>query len=179
LIDARVSGEVIQFYRALISEAKGKTRSTSRGAKQGEPDLPAGAITRLNAAVPETIAQIQHLERELLAQAEARHKREVEELSDHLEQTQQLLHAKSISLAKSEAQVDELRNRLRKQLQATKKLARFLDESEDAADRLRDSACWQIANPVAAIKAKLSPQQSRDLLGYGHLEKIVAAYQKW
>ncbi|PYJ37016.1 MAG: hypothetical protein DME84_09125 [Verrucomicrobia bacterium] len=77
LIDARVSGEVIQFYRALISEAKGKTRSTSRGAKQGEPDLPAGAITRLNAAVPETIAQIQHLERELLAQAEARHKREV------------------------------------------------------------------------------------------------------
>ena len=186
LIDARVSGEVIQFYRALISEAKGKTRSTSRGAKQGEPDLPAGAITRLNAAVPETIAQIQHLERELLAQAEARHKREVEELSahlqevsGHLEQTNELLRDRSISLAESEAQRDELRNRLRKQLQATKKLARLLDESEDAAARLRSSARWQIANPVAALKAKLSPSQSRRLLGYGHLEKVISAYQKW
>src|SRR6266566_1051018 len=186
LIDARVSGEVIQFYRALISEAKGKIRSTSRGAKQGEPDLPAGAITRLNAAVPETIAQIQHLERELLAQAEARHKREVEELSahlqevsGHLEQTNELLRDRSISLAESEAQRDELRNRLRKQLQATKKLARLLDESEDAAARLRSSARWQIANPVAALKAKLSPSQSRRLLGYGHLEKVVSAYQKW
>src|SRR6266566_7651717 len=186
LIDARVSGEVIQFYRALISEAKGKIRSTSRGAKQGEPDLPAGAITRLNAAVPETIAQIQHLERELLAQAEARHKREVDEfsshlqeLSTHLEQTNELLRDRSISLAESEAQRDELRNRLRKQLQATKKLARLLDESEDAAARLRSSARWQIANPVAALKAKLSPSQSRRLLGYGHLEKVVSAYQKW
>src|SRR5439155_4022577 len=26
---------------------------------------------------------------------------------------------------------------------------------------------------------KLTPQRSRELLGYGHLEKIVAAYQKW
>src|SRR5205814_8336610 len=126
LIDARVCSGLIQFYRALVSEAKGKKGKTLQGAKHGEPDWPAGAVSRLDASVPERIAQIQHLERELLAQAEARHKREVEELSDHLEQTQQLLHAKSISLAKSEAQGDELRNRLRKQLQATKKLARFL-----------------------------------------------------
>ena len=29
------------------------------------------------------------------------------------------------------------------------------------------------------MKAKLSPPQSRDLLGYGHLEKVVSTYQKW
>lgn len=186
LIDARVCGELIQFYRSLISEAKGKTGRTSQGAKQGEPDLLPGAVSQLNSLVPERIAHIQHLERELLAQAEARHKKEVEELgahlqevSAHLEHTNELLHAKSINLAQSEAQGDELRNRLRKQLQATKKLARFLDESEEAAARLRSSARWQIANPVAAVKAKLSPSESRSLLGYGHLEKVVSAYQKW
>ncbi|MGH7983771.1 MAG: glycosyltransferase [Candidatus Udaeobacter sp.] len=172
LIDARVSSEVIQFYRALINEAKGKARSTSQGAKQGEPDLPAGAATRLNASVPETIAQIQHLERELLAQAEARHKREVEELRAHLRD-------KSISLAEGEAREEDLRNRLRKQLQAAKKLCRLLDDAGTAAAQLRSSARWRMANPIAALKAKLSPRRSRDLLGYGHLEKIVAAYQKW
>src|SRR5213079_1407938 len=41
------------------------------------------------------------------------------------------------------------------------------------------SARWQMANPIAALKAKLSPTQARDLLGYGHLEKIVSTYQKW
>ena len=45
--------------------------------------------------------------------------------------------------------------------------------------RLRSSARWQIANPVAALKAKLSPKQARRLLGYGHLEKIVSTYEKW
>ena len=179
LIDARVSGEVIQFYRALISEAKGKIGKTSQGAKQEEPDLLPGEVSRLNAFVPERIAQIQHLERELLAQAEARHKREVEELSAHLEQTNGLLQAKSISLAEGQVREDELRNRLRKQLQATKRLALFLDEANHAAGQLRSSARWQIANPVAALKAKLLPAQSRDLLGYGHLEKIVSTYQKW
>jgi cellulose synthase/poly-beta-1,6-N-acetylglucosamine synthase-like glycosyltransferase len=36
-----------------------------------------------------------------------------------------------------------------------------------------------MTNPVAALRAKLSPRKSRALLGYGHLEKIVSAYQKW
>src|SRR5207244_632558 len=80
LVDARVSNELIQFYRALVSETKGKTEKTLQGAKQGEPDLLPGTVSRLNAFVPERIAHIQHLERELLAQAEARHKKEVEEL---------------------------------------------------------------------------------------------------
>jgi len=179
LIDARVSSELIQFYRALVSEANGKTGKTSQGAKQGELDLLPGAVSRLNTSVPERIAHILHLERELLAQAEARHKKEVEKLSANLEQTNELLRDKSISLAESKAREEELRSRLQKQLQAAKRLCRLLDDAGNAAARLRSSARWQMANPIAALKAKLSPQRSRDLLGYGHLEKIIAAYRKW
>jgi len=271
MIDARVSAEVIDLYRALTTEAdhraspsarrnKGKIADTSQPAKLGEADLLPGAVSRLNAFVPEKIAQIQHLERELLAQAEARHKTEVERLNAHLARTEarhksqveelkahlvetearhksqveelkvhlvetearhkseveelsahhartdarhklemeelkaryiseieqlrdriieisQLLHARSISLAESEARGDDLRNRLRQQLKATKRLSRLLDEADQAAARLRSSARWQIANPVAALKAKLSPAHGS--FGYGHLEKIVSAYQKW
>jgi hypothetical protein len=190
-------------------------------------------VSRLKAFVPERIGQIEELYRELLAQAEGRHKKQVEELSVHLEQTEarhksqveeltahlaltearhksqvqeltahlartearhksqveelsqrvmemnQLLQDRSVSLAESEARGDDLRNRLRQQLKATRRLSRLLDETDDAAARLRSSGRWQIANPVTALKAKLSPEQSRDLLGYGHLEKIVLSYQKW
>lgn len=97
----------------------------------------------------------------------------------HLQETKDLLREKSVGLAESEAQGDELRNRLRKQLQATKRLSRLLDDADQAAARLRSSARWKIANPFAALKAKLSPAKSRDLLGYGHLEKIASNYHKW
>jgi GT2 family glycosyltransferase len=223
LIDARVSAEVIELYRALIAEASATRRSkaqttkapSGRVAKSDEADLLPGSVSRLNVFVPERIAHIQHLERELLAQAEARHKIEieelnahvarteaqhksqveelnahvarteaqhksqVEELSAHLGQMNELLRDKSIRLAESEARGDELRNRLRQQLKATQRLSRLLDEADHAAARLRSSARWQIANPVAALKAKVSPRKSRALLGYGHLEKILSAYHKW
>jgi len=200
LIDARVSPEVVDLYRALSTEAAARRGSKTvaaiqRTAKLDEADLLSGAVSRLNAFVPERIAQIEELYRELLAQAEARHKTQIEELSAHLEQTQarrksqveelnarleranQAVRDKSISLSEAEATADDLRTRLRKQLQATKRLCRLLDDTDKAADRLRSSLRWQVANPFAAIKAKLSP--SRDLLGYGHLEKVISAYQKW
>ena len=89
----------------------------------------------------------------------------------------QLLRNKSISLAESEAQGEELRKRLCQQLKVAKKLCQFLDDADNAAARLRSSARWQLANPVAALKAKLL--SSQDSLGYGHLEKVVSTYQKW
>jgi GT2 family glycosyltransferase/glycosyltransferase involved in cell wall biosynthesis len=185
LIDARVAPGVIELYRTLIGEASttGRNKQNLANSRQsGSPDeadfLP-GSVSRLNAFVPERIAQIEHLYRELLTQAEARHKAQVEEFSAHLEEVNQLLRDKSISLAESEAWAEELRNRLRQQLRATQRLSRFLDEADHAAGRLRSSFRWQIANPVAALKAKLSPTRSRGLLGYGHLDKIVSAYQKW
>ena len=250
LIDARVAPEVIDVYRALIAEAsptgssRGTTVTAPQATKSNEADLLPGSVSRLNAFVPESAAQIENLYHELLAQAETRHKNQVEELSAHLAQTEarhksqveeltahlaqtearhksqveeltahlaqtearhksqveelsahyereieqlrqrvmemtQFLQDRSVSLAESEARGDDLRNRLRQQLKATRRLSRLLDEADDAAARLRSSGRWQIANPVNALKAKLSPQQSRDLLGYGHLEKIVLSYQKW
>jgi O-antigen biosynthesis protein len=160
LVEARVSSEVIEFYRALINEANGKIGRNLQAAKQDEPDLLPGAASQLDAFVPERIVRIEHLEHE------------IHQLSQHLAWQDQLL-------AESEAQVEELRNRLGKELQAVKKLCRLLDDTGNAAAQLRCSTRWQMANPIAALKAKFSPQQSRELLGYGHLEKIVLTYRKW
>ena len=52
-----------------------------------------------------------------------------------------------------------------------------MDDVDDAAARLRSSRRWKLANPVTAIKAKLSPGTVS--AGYGHLEKIVKAYSQW
>jgi O-antigen biosynthesis protein len=182
LIDTRVAPEVIELYRALILEASRSVKDkgrTAEAANSKETDLLPGAVSRVNAFVPERIAQIEELYQKLLAQAEARHKKEANELKAQLEQLSTQLRDKSITLAESEARGEELQSRLRKQLQAAKKLCQLMDEADHAAAQLRSSARWQIANPVAALKAKLSPSQSRSLLGYGHLEKIVSAYQKW
>jgi len=134
-------------------------------------------------------AQVEELT-EHLAKTGAQHKAQVEELSarytsevEHLRgrilQMNELLRERSVSLAESEACGEDLRNRLRQQLKATQRLSRLLEEAAQAAVRLRSSARWQIANPVAALKAKLSPEKSRHLLGYGHLEKILSTYDKW
>src|SRR5438874_5638885 len=243
VIDTGASAEIIELYRGLIAEASARDKTqmakapSARRLKSDEVELLPGSVSRVNDFVPERIAQIEHLYRELLAQAEARHKEQIEELANHLAKTEarhkeqveelanhlaktearhkeqveelanhlaktearhkeqveeltahynreiaqmnQLIHEKSVSLAKSEAQEQKLRNRLGEQLKVTKKLSRLLDEADHAAARLSSSARWQMANPIAALKAKLSPTQARDLLGYGHLEKVVSAYQKW
>ena len=207
VIDTGASAEIIELYRGLIAEASARDKTqmakapSARRLKSDEVELLPGSVSRVNGFVPERIAQIEHLYRELLAQAEARHKEQIEELANHLAKTEarhkeqveeltahynreiaqmnQLIHEKSVSLAKSEAQEQKLRNRLGEQLKVTKKLSRLLDEADHAAARLSSSARWQMANPIAALKAKLSPTQARDLLGYGHLEKVVSTYQKW
>src|SRR5438552_11230789 len=88
-----------------------------------------------------------------------------------------LLNYKSVSLAEEEQRVIELTDRLRKQLWSTRKLSRLLDDTEKAAARLRSSRRWKLANPMTAIEAKLFP--GKGSMGYGHLEKIVAAYAQW
>jgi GT2 family glycosyltransferase len=102
---------------------------------------------------------------------------ELAQLRDHFVETSTLLHSKSVSLAEDERLVLALSERLRKELWAVRKLSRLLDEAEKAAARLRSSRRWKLANPLMAIKAKLSPGQAS--IGYGHLEKIVAAYSEW
>jgi GT2 family glycosyltransferase/glycosyltransferase involved in cell wall biosynthesis len=203
LIDARVAPEAIDLYRALLAEAapgRSNKPSTSSASSTIDDLLP-GSISRLQTFVPERMAQIEQLYRELIEQAETRHKTEVEELSahykaqvkeltqhltetearykSHIAQINEVLRTTSIGLAESEAGATELRNRLRKQLQATKRLSRILEDAGNAANRLRSSLRWQIANPMAAVKAKFAPGKAKKLLGYGHLEKVVASYEKW
>ena len=236
LIDAGVSGEVVELYRALVAETSSRKRKASvpksgHHAKSHETDLLPGAVSRLDSSVPDRFAQIEHLYGELLAQTEARHKAEMEKLSAHLAHTEQLhkaqvkeltthlaktekqyiaqieeisahlaktetdykaqveelsarivemndlLHQRSVNLAEDEKYIGELTDRLRKQLHNTRRLSRLLDDADDAARKLRTSRRWQLANPGATLKAKLAHKKTP--AGYGHLEKIVAAYSKW
>ena len=265
LVDAGVSREVVELYRALIAQASPTRRKTSvaksvPGAKSHETDLLPGAVSRLDSFVPDRFAQIEHLYGELLAQTEARHKAEMEKLSAHLAHSEELhkaqvkeltthlakteaahkaqvkeltthlakteeqhkaqieeisahlakteadhkaqveeltarynneieqlrqrivemnglLHQRSVNLAEDERYIAELTDRLRKQLQNTRRLSRLLEDTEDAARKLRTSRRWKLANPGATLKAKLA--QRKAPAGYGHLEKIVAAYGKW
>jgi GT2 family glycosyltransferase/glycosyltransferase involved in cell wall biosynthesis len=118
LIDARVSAEVIELYRALVAEAgqvvrasarkenKGRITKAPQTAKSGETDLLPGAVSRLNAFVPEDNAEIQQL-RERLAQTEARHKAEMEEISAHLARNEA---RHKIEIAEFSAHVQQLRD---------------------------------------------------------------------
>src|SRR6476646_7500646 len=228
LVDAGVSGEVVELYRALIAQASSASRKSvaksAAGAQAHETDLLPGAVSRLDSFVPDRFAQIEYLYGELLAQTEARHKAEMEKLSAHLahgeelhkaqvkeltthlaktekqyiaqieeisahysneiEQLRQrivemnaLLHQRSVNLAEDEKYIGELTDRLRKQLHNTRRLSRLLDDTDAAARKLRTSRRWQLANPGATLKAKLAGKKAPG--GYGHLEKIVAAYSKW
>ncbi len=102
---------------------------------------------------------------------------EVEQLRDRITQINRLLHSRSVSLAEYERHIIDLTDRLRKQLWDTRRLSRLLDDAENAAARLRSSRRWKLANPGAAIQAKLFP--GKVSVGYGHLEKVVTAYSQW
>jgi GT2 family glycosyltransferase/glycosyltransferase involved in cell wall biosynthesis len=238
LIDAGVSKEAIELYRALIAEASGGRKAPvakPEQAKSDDAELLPGSVSRVNAFIPERIALIEHLYGELIEQTQARHKAEIEKLSRHLAHTEErlsrhlahteerhkaqveelvthlakteathksqveelttlynneieqlrqrivemndLLHQRSVNLAEDEKCITELTDRLRKQLQNTRRLSRLLDDTQDAARKLRTSRRWKFANPGATLKAKLSHGKAPP--GYGHLERIVAAYSKW
>ena len=128
-------------------------------------------------------AEIKRLNAEQ-AQTRERYEAELEPLKTELAQLHArsleisaLLRSKTISLAEDEHLVIALSERLRKELWALRKLTRLLDDVQSAAARLRSSRRWKLANPLSAIRAKLSSGQSS--IGYGHLEKIVAAYSEW
>jgi len=101
----------------------------------------------------------------------------VAQANDQISQMSCQLHDKSANLAEREKYIVELTGWLRKQLRDTRKLSQLLDNVQDAAKRLRNSRRWKLANPGTAIKAKLS--RSKASTGYGHLDRIVAAYSQW
>src|SRR5207248_4230431 len=112
-----------------------------------------------------------------LVKTEADYHNEIEQLRQRILEMNGLLHQRSINLAEDERYIVELTDRLRKQLQNTRRLSRLLEDTEDAARKLRTSRRWKLANPGATLKAKLAHRKAS--AGYGHLEKIVAAYSKW
>src|SRR6476660_8011639 len=127
LIDARVSEDAIELYRALIAETSARRRKASvakpdGGVKSMESDILPGSVSRLDAFIPDRFAQIEHLYGDLLAQTEARHKAEMEKLSAHLAHSEELHKAQvkelTTHLAHSEErhkqQVKELTTHLAK-----------------------------------------------------------------
>src|SRR5258708_2008490 len=83
LVDAGVSGEVVELYRALIALASPTTSTTSvgksaPGAKSHETDLLPGTVSRLDSFFPDRFVQIEHLSVHFLAQTETRTKPERE-----------------------------------------------------------------------------------------------------
>ena len=100
-----------------------------------------------------------------------------ERYNNEIEELRQRILEMNVNLAEDERYIVELTDRLRKQLQSTRRLSRLLEDTEDAARKLRTSRRWKMANPGATLKAKLSHGKAPS--GYGHLEKIVAAYGKW
>src|SRR6266480_799242 len=131
LIDARVSGEVIELYRALIAETSARRRKPSvakpgRRVESTESDILPGSVSRLDAFIPDRLAQIEHLYGDLLAQTEARHKAEMEKLSAHLAHSEEL----------HKAQVKELTTHLaeteaRHKSQVEELVARYSTEAEE------------------------------------------------
>ena len=172
-----------QLHKAQVKELTTHLAKTEAAHKAQVKEL----TTHLAKTEQQYAAQIEEISAHL-GKTEAAHKTQVEEITTQynkeVEQLRQrilemngLLHDRSINLAEDERYIGELTDRLRKQLQNTKRLARLLKDTEDAARKLRTSRRWKMANPGAALKAKLSHR--KDPPGYGHLEKIVAAYNKW
>jgi hypothetical protein len=67
--------------------------------------------------------------------------------------------------------------RLCKQLHDARKLSRLLDNVESVGERLAHSRRWKLANVGPLMKAKLSGGKTS--IGYGPLDKIIAAYSQW
>jgi hypothetical protein len=112
---------------------------------------------------------------ERLEETEARHKTEIEKIRDGYEAELKRLTAEQAQMR--EVYEAELKRQKAGMLCAVRTLSRLLEDVEKAANRLRSSRRWGLANPVTAIKAKLFPGSVT--IGYGYLEKIVAAYTKW
>ena len=91
-----------------------------RRVESTESDILPGSVSRLDAFIPDRLAQIEHLYGDLLAQTEARHKAEMEKLSAHLAHSEELHKAQvkelTTHLAETEAahkaQVKELTTHL-------------------------------------------------------------------
>ena len=166
----RLNAHIEQISAALLrSEQEMKQRDATLAADSAE-------FQRLNAHIEQISAALLRSEQEM-KQRGRRHETEIEQVRERVTQANRLLHSKSISLAESEARITELRARLRQQLHDAKKLTRLLGSVEEVAARLRSSRRWKLANPIVSLRNKLL--RGGEPVGYDHLDKVIAAYQRW
>ncbi len=109
-------------------------------------------------------------------QQSERDQQEIARIRERFLQTNELLQKTSLRLTEFESRNAWLTERLRKQLLEMKRLLRFLDQIDDAANLLRRSRRWKFANPFAALFAALTGKAQP---GFGHLDKNVAKFRAW
>ena len=133
-------------------------------------------LKQRDATIAANNAEVQRLNAEI-EREKAEYQSQIEKIREYFAQTNQLLHAKSISLGESEARATELTARLRQKLHGLKKLTRLLGSLEDVAMRLRSSRRWKLANPIVSLRSRFL--RGSEPAGYDHLDKVVAAYRRW
>jgi GT2 family glycosyltransferase/glycosyltransferase involved in cell wall biosynthesis len=163
-------------HKGQVKELTTHLAKTEKHYKAQIAELVAGheaAVKQFNAV----LAQLEDGHKAQVEEVTTHYTNEIEQLSQRIVEMNGLLHQRSVNLAEDEKYIAELTDRLRKQLHNTRRLSRLLDDADAAARKLRTSRRWQLANPGATLKAKLAHRKTP--AGYGHLEKIVAAYSKW
>ena len=172
-----------ELHKAQVKELTthlAKTEAAHKAQVRNSPPICLKQKSRYKAQIEEISAHLAKTEADHKAQVEdliTRYDNEIEQLRQRIVEMNGLLHQRSVNLAEDEKYIAELTDRLRKQLHNTRRLSRLLDDADDAARKLRTSRRWQLANPGATLKAKLAHKKAP--VGYGHLERIVAAYSKW
>jgi O-antigen biosynthesis protein len=171
--DATLAANNAAFQRlnAHIEQLSSAVHRAEEELEQRDATLAANnaEFQRLNAHIDKISAAF--------AEAERQRETEINQARERLTQTNLLLHSRSISLAETEARANELRTRFRQKLHDLKKLVRMLESVEDVAMRLRSSRRWKLANPIASLRNTIS--RNSEPVGYDHLDKVVAAYQRW
>jgi GT2 family glycosyltransferase/glycosyltransferase involved in cell wall biosynthesis len=167
-------------YKAQIEEISAHLAKTEKHLFETEKQYVAQiqeVSAHLTKSQADYKAQVDELYKAQVEELTTPYNNEIQQLHQRILEMKNLLHQRSVNLAEDERYIVELTDRLRKQLQNTRRLSRLLEDTEDAAGRLRTSRRWKLANAGATLKAKLSHGKAPS--GYGHLEKIVAAYSKW
>ena len=159
-------------HKAQVEELMTHVSKTEAAHKAQVKEL----TTHLVKTEKQHISQIEEISAHL-AKTETDYKNEIEQLRQRIMEMNALLHHRSINLAEDEKYIGELTDQLRKQLHNTRRLSRLLDDTDAAARKLRTSRRWQLANPGATLKAKFAHKKAP--AGFGHLEKVAAAYTKW
>jgi GT2 family glycosyltransferase len=180
--------EDIRHQLAGRQDDLARTQQTIEGLRQelaAKSVRSAAEINRRDGRIEELQKAYAHLDQvlarevsqrdKLLAELE-RTRGELATVRRRFSQTNQLLQKSGTRNSELELHSAALTDRLRKQLLEMKKLLRLFDQIEAAADHLRRSRRWQLANPFAAAIARLT---KHPLPGFGHLDRNVEKYRAW